>query len=144
MANPWYAPGMWGGGALPWLPGADWSQTPWAGYVQEDPQRASQMQGWFNTFFPWLQAYQQGQQWQQSFDWQKVADEWAQQFQMGQFDWQKAQDLWSQQFQEAQQAWTKEQDIWARGLQEQQLKQQEEAATMAAFGRRWRPSTRWM
>jgi thiamine pyrophosphate-dependent acetolactate synthase large subunit-like protein len=127
----------------PWLYGTDWSQLPWANFIQSDANLASQMQGWFNTFYPWLEAYQQGEQWGQEFDWSKAMDEWTQQFQEGQFDWQKTSDLWSQQFQEAIQNWTHQQDVWARGLQESQLAESARATNMNTFGRRWTPTTRW-
>jgi len=118
-----------------WFPwGSDWTQTPWSGMPKD---QAQQQMAWMNVGLPWLQAAMQGQQWGQEFDWRKAMDEWQQQFQGGQFEWQK------------------EQDVWARGLQEQQLQQQraleearqqsqEEQTTMQTFGRRWKPTTRWM
>lgn len=133
MPYDWMSAWKWPtGGAVPWLPAANWAQTPWAGYQQGDQQAAAQMQGWFNTLLPWLQAYQQGTQWGTEFDWRKAMDEY-----------QKTLDAWSQKMQEQQFGWTKEQDVWARGLQEQQLREQKRAANLAAFGRRWQPATRW-
>ena len=113
-----------GWGGVPW---ATWQETPWA---QAPKGRSEEAMQWFNTMLPWMQQQAQGQQWGKSFDWRKAMDEWNQAFQEGQFGWQK------------------ESDVWARGFQEQQLGQQkqleQEAQSMAAFGRRWKPSTRWM
>jgi len=113
-----------GWGGVPWQ---TWEQTPWAQAPQGRSEEAMQ---WFNTMLPWMQQQMQGQQWGTEFDWRKAMDEWNQAFQEGQFGWQK------------------EGDVWARGFQEQQLAQQaqleQEAQAMSAFGRRWKPQTRWM
>ena len=113
-----------GWGGVPW---ATWQETPWANVPEK---RGAEAQQWFNTMLPWMQAQVQQGQWGQSFDWRKAMDEWNQAFQEGQFGWQK------------------ESDVWARGFQEQQLGQQaeleREAQAMGAFGRRWKPQTRWM
>jgi hypothetical protein len=98
------------------VPWGTWEETPWANVPKG---RGAEAQQWFNTMLPWMQQQVQQEQWGKSFDWRKAMDEW-----------------------------NKGSDIWARGFQEQQLGQQaeleREAQSMAAFGRRWKPSTRWM
>jgi len=90
-----------------------------------------------NVMLPWLQAYQQGEQWGQQFDWRKAMDEWQQGFQGGQFEWQKEQDVWGRQFQEQQAAQQK-------ALERERRAAEKEMAAVQTFGRRWRPTTRWM
>ena len=84
-----------------------------------------QQQAWMNVLMPWMQAQTQRQQWGEEFDWRKAMDEWNKQFQGQQFGWQK------------------EQDVWGRGAAQRQLEAEKEAASLATFGRRWRPQTRW-
>jgi len=109
------------------VPWTAWEQTPWANVPQG---RAGEAMQWFNTMLPWMQAQIQQGQWGTEFDWRKAMDEWNKAFQESQFGWQK------------------ESDVWARAFQEQQLAQQraleQERQAMETFGRRWRPSTRWM
>ena len=152
------APGPWGGlwpgggggggggggqGGRPWqgeipgwgpLPWTDWGQVPWANVPKGKGEEAQQ---WFNTMLPWLQAQVQQQQWGQSFDWRKAMDEWSKGFQESQFGWQKESDVWGRGFQETQLAQQRELED-ARRLAEQEM------ANVATFGRRWKPSTRWM
>jgi len=109
-----------GSGFLPWQ---DWGQTPWANAPEGRSQEA---QAWFNVMLPWMQAANQAGQWGQEFDWRKAADQWTQGFQEQQFAHQQTAD------------------VWAQGFQEQQLREQSEQAAMQTFGRRWKPSTRWM
>jgi len=119
--------------------------------VGDDTQRQL---AWFAQMLPYLQAFQQSGQWGQEFDWRQEMDRWSQQFQGGQFDWQQEQDLWGRGLQEQMFGWEQEQGRWGQGFQEQQLawqqeseaarlQQESEAANLAAFGRRWKPSTRW-
>jgi hypothetical protein len=116
--------------------------------------QAQRLQGFMAQFLPYVQAYQQQQQWGQEFDWRKAMDQWSQQFQGEQFDWQKAADLWGQGMQEQMFGWEQEQGKWGQEFQQEQLDWQKlaeeqrlgaerEAANLQAFGRRWRPSTRW-
>jgi len=105
---------------LPWR--TDWAQAPWAGVPKS---QASQQMAWANVMLPWLQASMQGQQWGTEFDWRKAQDQWNRMFQEGQFGWQQ------------------EQDRWGREQAQRQLEAERENAAMAAFGRRWRPNTRW-
>lgn len=106
-----------------WLPWGDWGQAPWASLNQKRSQEA---QAWMNVMLPWLQQQAQQQQWGTEFDWRKAMDEWNQQFQQQQFGWAQAQDL------------------WGREHAAEQLEAEREAAALAAYGRRWRPSSRWM
>jgi hypothetical protein len=112
------------GGAMnqPWLPWTDWSQTPWAGL---DPSLSAEGMQWFNTMLPWLQSWQQNQQWMNELAQRQAETGWSQGFQEKQFDWQQAVDQWTQ------------------AIQERQLRDQMEQANLAVFGRRWRPNTRW-
>jgi len=48
-------------------------------------------------------------------------------------------EQWSQQFD-----WRKQMDEWSKQFQQQQLEAQKAAENIRAFGRRWRPNTRWM
>lgn len=131
-ASNYEAPTNWNADWSSWFPWANWGETPWANWDLPKGDMAAGYQGWLNTFLPWIQAGMQGQQWGSEFDWTKEQDVWNRGFQQSQFDWAKAMDEWS-----------KEQDLWARGVQEEQLKQAEEQANLEAFGRRWKPSTRW-
>ncbi len=125
----------WGNWSFPNLPWGNWGESPFGkfGVPTDKKDQQGVAQGWWNTILPWFQASQQGQQWGQEFDWRKLSDQWTQAFQQSQFDWQKDMDKWS-----------KEQDVWARGLQENQLEAQKEQANLEAFGRRFKPSTRWI
>jgi len=100
-------------------------------------KRGAEAQQWFNTMLPWMQAQVQQGQWGTEFDWRKAMDEWNQAFQEGQFGWQKESDVWARWFQEQQLAQQR-----AMELASQQA--QTEMANVAAFGRRWKPQTRWM
>ena len=132
-AGPWA--GWQGIPATPW--GGQWGQMPWmTGGFPTGRNEAAQGMQWMNTLLPWLQAQQQGGQFQQQFDWRKVMDEWTQAFQEQQF---------------AEQQGT---NVWTQGFQEQQLRQQaeqaglertaaEERTNVEAFGRRWKPNVRW-
>ena len=148
----------------PWDTGAQWI-PPWVMAPEQTgpqgmpqwmwPERgAREKQSWMGAMLPWMQAYQQGQQWGTEFDWRKSNDLWSQAFQESGFDWQKATDLWSQKMQEemfgAEQANTQwgqgfqeEQLGWQKELEAQRLAQDAETANLQAFGRRWRPNTRW-
>lgn len=111
----------WGWGGLPW---GTFGESPFGNFgVPGGPKKQQQ---WWNVMLPWMQASLQRQQWGSEFDWRKAMDEWTKGFQESQFGWEK------------------EQDVWARGLQEKQLEEQKEQANLEAFGRRWKPSTRWM
>jgi len=155
--------GVQGGGPDPWG-GGGWEQwAPWfAGGGDEFPgpewvggDKTGQARlNWFAQMLPYLQAYQQSQQWGSEFDWRKEMDLWSQGFQGGQFDWQKEQDLWGRGLQEQMFGGQEAGRLWGQEFQEEQLawqqesetarlQQESEAANLAAFGRRWKPSTRW-
>lgn len=92
---------------------------------------------WLNVVLPWMQAQQQGGQWQKSFDWRKAMDEWQQGFQEQQLGWQQEQDVWGQGFQEQQLA-------QQEAMEAQRRQTEQEVANVQTFGRRWKPQTRWM
>ena len=117
-------PAAWAGGTggYQWMPWSDWSQTPWATL---DQSRGAEAQQWMNTVYPWLEAYQQGNQWGAEFGQRQQTDAWNQQFQEGQFGWQ--QDV----------------DRWTQGIQEQQLAENIRAANMQAYNRRWQVKPQW-
>lgn len=116
--TPWTGEIGWGG--VPWQ---TWEGTPWANVPKGKSQEA---QAWFNVMLPWMQQQLQEKQWGTEFDWRKAVDQWQQGFQESQFGWQQ------------------EADKWAQGFQESQLAQEREGQNLAVFGRRWKPSTRWM
>ena len=146
-----------GGPGSPWGGGGWQDWAPWFGGDQFPDwlgKDKGKRLGWLAQMLPYLQAYQQSGQWGQEFDWRKQADLWSQGFQGEQFDWQQAQDLWSRGMQE--QMWGGEEAgrLWGQEFQQEQLEwqkesegarlqQESEAANLAAFGRRWKPSTRW-
>ena len=110
---------------MPW--GNGWENAPWmTGGWPMGNEESMVGQNWLNTILPWYQAQAQTGQWQETFDWTQAMDQWSQQFQEGQQDWQQ------------------QVDTWQKALQEQQLVQNEELANIAAFGKRWKPNTRWM
>lgn len=117
-------PVAWAGGTggYGWMPWSDWSQTPWATL---DQTRGAEAQQWMNTVYPWLQAYQQGNQWGAEFGQRQQTDAWNQQFQESQFGHQQNVDRWTQ------------------GIQEQQLAENVRASNLAAYGRRWQPKAQW-
>jgi hypothetical protein len=99
---------------------------------------------WLGATLPWQQAYQQANQWQQSFDWRQQMDEFRTQMERGRFG-----------LEEGRFGLEEEQARWGMGFQEEQLAQQKaleearqqverENAALAAFGRRFKPQTRWM
>jgi len=148
------------GGWDPWGEGG-WDE--WAGWHGGD-----QFPGWLSggrgyserrlaymaQMLPYLQAYQQAGQWGEEFDWRQEMDRWSQAFQGGQFDWQQQQDLWGRGLQEQMFGSEEAGRLWGQGFQEEQfgwqqeiegqrLRAEQESANLAAFGRRWKPSTRW-
>ena len=110
---------LWNWGGWPW--GAEG----WGGIWEGLPSGPEGL-GRLNVLFPWLQQAMASQQWGQEFDYRKAQDLWEQEQQKQQFAYQKAMDQWSQAF------------------QKEQLGAQQERATMEAYGRRWKPDTRWL
>jgi len=118
-------------------PWGSYDQMPWAqpGWPTGNNETAQGMQ-WLNTALPWLQAQQQGGQWQQSFEQRQAMDDWTRQYQQQQFGEQQRTNQWSEGFQtRALQLQRKE------GAREREAAQ--ERINTEAFGRRWKPNVRF-
>ena len=111
-------------GALPWQ---DWGNTPWTNVPEG---RGAEAQTWLNTVMPWYSQQQAWNQFNQQLAWQQrrfgSEQDWAREQFNRQLDWERAQ-----------QAWQARQNAARRALER-------ELANVQAFGRRWRPQTRWL
>lgn len=141
----------WGGQALPWGPGAGTDVPQWKDWYGKAAGGGPEAQGWMNVMLPW---YQQAQQ-EQQFRAQLQYLQWQQQLQTGQAGEQLGYQRWATAGGWEQEAARQAEQLgfqrwqqtgqWGQtaALQEQQLAARETEAAYGAFGRRWRPNTRW-
>lgn len=99
-------------------------KPPWRGAIGWEPMP---WEGWGKT--PW--ASLPNKRAKEAQAWLNVALPWQQAYSQAQ--------QWGQEFD-----WRKQMDLWTQQFQQQQLEQMAQEAALQAYGRRWRPQTRWM